>query len=461
MRALSIAILIFLTSLVGRGYSEILVTPLLSSPWKNDHTTQAEPVIAVTKEGIVVVFVDTQHFLPHEFGVSTMLGHAVSVDRGKTFYYLGPVLPNALCTGSTNPSLAVSPAGTIYLASLQDCIYGSTIGIARSFDGGKSFSSPALVPQPRGQATFPDLPQVVVAPDSEHVFVVWTDLLKRGVFVSSSQDGEVFTSPRPVVEGGAPKQFARLAAAPEKLYCFWLEPDPKGIHGFRSLRILGSCSHDHGMTWSSPQDLASVVLPFSQYGMGHLWNGVKALPIPNVIFDPVSGLIFLVVHSAVPAESDVVRIMLLRLNPDLQVISTSFVDDNFGFADRFHPAIAVCPSGEIGIAFYVSPRSHEQELVDVWLLRSFDGGRTFESTRITQTSFKWPPIVGQPTKTGHYDSLRREGYVGDYISVAADDEFFYVAWTGSRNIVYTPSYPDGRLDLDIFFANVPARKHDH
>jgi len=422
----------------------------------DDHTTQAEPAIAVLGDTLLVVYVDTRHFLPRRIGESTMIGHALSRDGGVSFQDLGGIPPCSTCLGSTNPSLARAPSGVLFLANLQDSLYGNRVGVARSYDGGETFTPLVLIPSLKGP-TLADLPQVVTSPTTGEVFVIWTDLLRKAVLVSSSGDGQNFREPTTVIEGGAPKQFARLVVGQEGvLYCFWLEPLPTGLVGGWRGGIFGSRSFDSGITWASSVKVMEILLPTARGQVGYLWDGIRALPIPSVATAPNSGLIYLAVHSAGPEGVDNADVIVAAIDPELNLVSPPVkIDDDGTSTDQFLPTLAISPTGVIGVAFYDRRVDPANKCTDLFLARSYDHGQTFHIERVTTSSFAWPPIDGQATPTGHYDPLRRAGYIGDYIDIDADGTFFYLAWAGTKDLIFTPNYPDGRLDLDVFFAKVP------
>jgi hypothetical protein len=155
--------------------------------------------------------------------------------------------------------------------------------------------------------------------------------------------------------------------------------------------------------------------------------------------------------------SDNSDVFFMALDTELSILTPPMrVNDDTTKNDQFMPALAVSPQGEIGIMFYDRRLDPNNELIDVFFARSTDGGLSFTNERVTTSSFSVPPIVGQPTRTGNYDDLRRPCYMGDYNDMSADAEFFYLAWGDSRNLVETPHYPEGRQDLDVCFAKIPT-----
>jgi hypothetical protein len=102
-------------------------------------------------------------------------------------------------------------------------------------------------------------------------------------------------------------------------------------------------------------------------------------------------------------------------------------DSSATSTDKFFPWIAVDQTtGDAGIIFYDSRNdAANNSLVDTYLTLSTDGGNTFQSRRISNTSFD-PHI----TRDFLFDSLI---FFGDYIGLDAVDHQWYPTWTDSRS----------------------------
>jgi hypothetical protein len=67
-------------------------------------------------------------------------------------------------------------------------------------------------------------------------------------------------------------------------------------------------------------------------------------------------------------------------------------------------------------------------------------------------------VAGQPTRSGHFEPSFFSGYIGDSLGIAADEDFFYLAWVDFRNIIITQDYPEGRSDFDIYFRKLQIHR---
>lgn len=397
--------------------------------WLNDQTTQAEPSIAVWENIVLVAFVDTRHYNPLQPGRSSRVGLARSTDGGRTFEDLGPAPPCAWCHGLSNPTLAASPQGVFYLCSLQE-EQGLRVGVARSEDGGASFGRPVLLPR---VSMLPDLPHLVFSPSDGRVYVAWADLGTWQTFVTFSEDsGRTFTPPTPIgIRESGPKHCARLAVGMNgQVYLFWVQGNA----------IWGSVSEDQAQSWSKPVLLAQAELVW------YLRDGVLVPPIPHPVVNPRSGNVHLAFHAASDGRTPDVFTMIV--GPDLEVRTPPkpVVESSLPNQERFMPAIAATPDGSLGIAFYQREARPTGTNLGVVLATSSDTGESFQVQQIASWPFFGPPS---------YDPVRRPNYLGDYIALAADERYFYVAWADSRHQVRTPSYKAGRPDLDVYFRKVP------
>jgi hypothetical protein len=137
--------------------------------------------------------------------------------------------------------------------------------------------------------------------------------------------------------------------------------------------------------------------------------------------------------------------------PEVQIAAGSATD-------QFEPFAAVGGQGTVTVAWYDRRNdAANNRLIDVYATFSRDGGESFEPiTRLTDVSFRPPPISGQPTPTGNFDPRASACYMGEYIAATADSDFFYYAWGDNRGTVTSAAYPLGRADPDVFFERRPV-----
>jgi hypothetical protein len=116
--------------------------------------------------------------------------------------------------------------------------------------------------------------------------------------------------------------------------------------------------------------------------------------------------------------------------------------------DQYFPDIAVNGEGVLEIIWYDQRLDPRNFLIDVFKVRSNDGGRSFEpDKRVTMSSAA--PAVG-------YDPLVNPNYMGDYIDIKAimtptgPGSAFLLSWGDFRRVITTGG--GTRPDQDVVFA---------
>lgn len=439
-----------------------------------EQTTQSETTIAIYKDTVLVAFVDTGQYLPVTVGVSSLSGYARSEDGGQTFTDLGRVPPSPRSIGYSDPSLGVDSQGNFYFANLQYILEQrrtlSALGVAKSTDGGKTFSEPVLVGG-TDQANFQD--KELIAVDNTggrfdgNVYMAWTEFTPDGpqiLFVRSTDGGRTFSAPL-VLSDDISVQGATPAVGPDgAVYVVWIAFESNE----RILKIRRS--DDGGVSFAEPVIAARIQRTADPQATRDcrrqaLRGGIRTIELPSVAVDhsPTSfsrGTIYIAYQSdpdgSGPDMSDVFLVSSVdggkTFSPPVRV------NDDQTQTDQFMPAVAVAADGTIGVFFYDRRLDQNNLKIDVYFARSRDGGKSFEpNIRVTDVSFDVPPTFGQPTSSTNFDALRGICYMGDYNQMAADEKFFYLAWGDNRNILKTENYPDGRPDPDVFFAKIPVQ----
>jgi hypothetical protein len=437
-----------------------------------ENTTQSETTITVFGETIMVGFVDTGQALPLEPGSSSRSGIARSADHGETFVDLGKAPPNPRAIGISDPSLAVDSKGTFYISTIQQVPAGrsteSYMGVAKSTDGGQSFS-PAVLIAGTGPTTAHFQDKELIAADNTggpfdgYLYMAWTEFAPGGsqiLFVRSTDGAQTFSSPLILSDGKNGVQGATPAVGPNgEVYVLWLS------FGQRSeLKIRKSL--DGGLTFEPER----VVAPFSvksdstasrTCGRRALKGNIRYLELPSMAADhsslPTRGTLYVTYSSAPEGTVDIADVFLVRSIDAGESWSAPLrVNDDQTQSDQFQPALAVAKDGTLGIMFYDRRLDPGNLNIDVFMTRSTDGGQTFESNiRVTDRSFPVPPIA---INGRNFDNLRSICYMGDYNQMAADDTFFYLVWGDNRATLFTERFPapDGRPDPDVFFAKTPV-----
>lgn len=453
----------------------------VNDPGEDTHqtsqTTQSETAIAVSGKNVVVGFNDSQSTLLFLTPGSNLSGYAYSRNGGQTFTD-GGVLPNAL-GGTINfgdPWLASDAAGNMYYSTLADDPFaGLLVGVARSTDGGQSWTAPILLspPTPTNPNTF------FLGADKDSLFSsssglsdTWDDVTatfdpssgalvyRSGLTLARSTDGGQTWTSRYVDQvpiqtfnpNGPPDcsyhQYigAQSIVGPDAtLYVASLrfdinDPTCSGAPETESEYIFAS--HDGGATFGPGVKIANVTS--STQGSGAFVLGpaelMRNLEFPTLAF---RGATLYAAWNDGGDGSGHSHIRLARSGDDGATWTTSWVTT--GSNDEAQPAMSGDASG-LHIAYYeITGAGTASAVLDVLTSNSSDGV-TFTPTRVTNQSF--PGDLTLP----NFDPIIAFAYMGDYIADVSDGSQQYIAWGDNRDVVTDFLYPQGRHDPDVFFA---------
>jgi hypothetical protein len=299
----------------------------------------------------------------------------------------------------TNPS---SPfKGHVY-AAWDDTSGTGHMLFARTTDHGASWKgiTQGAIDQPAG-SPIPNIsdsfsPEITVAPDGA-VIIVWAPLGGNAVkFVTSSDGGSTFSTPK-VVASGITNLFGAL-------------PAPNGWPTFpgATFRVITfatntTSGHNLVVVWADAREGVSRIYYRHSPDGGTTWDG------------SASGQPLLIGALA----SD-------------------------GSMHDFHPQVATTPTGEVSCVFYEygppGAGAPPPNLINVVFVVSTDGGTTF-TDRINVSDQAWNPALDAPNA----DANPRVTFIGDYFGLAASTLGFFPFWTDTRTGIQ-----------EIWSARVPA-----
>ena len=328
-----------------------------------------------------------------------------SSDGGTTWGGVDLPLPpakgaNGIDFGS-DPSLAFDTRGNVFYSyivvyfSNGQGINGTSMAVARSADGGKTYPAAATTffSFEGGQNHFNDKPMIAAdtnlsSPFRDNVYVAW-DAASGGSaagggvrFARSSDHGATFTT----VRIDDPKGPGRaIGAVPfvgpgGEAYVAW--------NDYRANAIVFNRSLDGGATWGTPVTVAGKRAAFQINVPAEQFRGALVYPACDAdrSTGPHRGRLTCAWMDLTSAGfSDV----LLSFSDDRGATWSAphAVTDILGGADRFNQWLSVDPTnGEVNVSFYDtrSDTTGKRYETDIYLARSTDGGATFgANTRVT------------------------------------------------------------------------------
>ncbi len=333
------------------------------------------------------------------------------------------------------------------------------IGVARSTDGGKTFSGAASLPQPAGVLFYSaDKDAMAAGPGNGNLYVAWDDFsfdqnfnFTLGLPVAHSTDGgqtwslsyadkttptgcsfAQYIGANPLVSGGVVYVAAELISVDD--------PDCLGAPVTFSEAIF--VSKDGGSTWSagakipiisSTQNFGAFIVGPSQY--------VRNLELPTLA--TLKGNVYMAWNDGGDGSGHS-HIRLAQLDGSGNTSgSLSWVTS--GANDEIQPAMSGDSAG-LHVAYYqISSGSNGNGQFDVIVSNSINGN-SWKTQRVTSQSF--PGVYTVP----QFDPIIAFGYMGDYIALTSDGGHQFVAWGDNRDIVNNFMWPSGRNDPDVFFA---------
>jgi hypothetical protein len=447
-----------------------------------DQTTQSETTIAVTGSRVVVGFNDSQQALLVPTAGASLSGYAYSTDGGESFVD-GGALPNTGgCINSGDPWLATDRGDTVYYSNLVFCTRGGFVGVARSTDGGRTFSPPTVIlPQSVPPFFFADKPALTVGADpvtrsQDNLYDAWDDFSVASADAEGGGGGG----------GGGPVQLSGLAVARSidagghwsvtyAAHVPLLQPCPGNPRASAFTQYLGAqpfvdpatgvlfvASEKISVTCPSsptappnPRTLSQVVFASTDGGQ-HFGPGTK---IADAVFSLPSGALELA-PGRLMRNADFPTLAMLgsslfaawndgRTGRSHIVLSRSSdgvhwsgpVAVTSGSGDELQPAMS-SDGANLEIAYY---HRNPDNTLDVHLASSSDGS-SFTFRRVTDRSF--PGALTFPQA----DPVIAPAYMGDYIANVAAAGHRYFAWGDNRDVVTDLLYPQGRPDPDVFLA---------
>jgi hypothetical protein len=425
-----------------------------------DQTTQSETTIAVHGQHVVVGYNDSQQTLLALTAATDLSGYSYSSDGGSTWSD-GGTIPNAAAQMNVgDPWLTSRPDGTMYYSTLMLDFrtFSLNVGVARSTDGGASWSTPALAsPKPgRGGFYFGDKPAITSGPapgGGTALYDTWDDFscsrqgCGSGLPVARSTDGgdtwqvtyaaqsfddtgcsfSQYIGAQPLVD----PDDGTLYVAAEKIGV----NDPKCNGASLSFSEVLFTSTDGGLTFSSGRRISDVA-PAFRHGALKLGTGqlMRTIEFPTLALK--DGVLYVAWNDGrLTGHSHI----LLADSSDGGVSwNLRFVTQGSG--DEVQPAITADDAG-LHILYYGRTGS----ALDVYEADATDID-SWTAHRVSSESSPGVPTFPQ------FDPIIAWGYMGDYIANVTDGTHSYLAWGDNRDVVTNVLWPQGRNDPNVYFA---------
>ncbi|MEA3560042.1 MAG: sialidase family protein [Candidatus Thermoplasmatota archaeon] len=355
-------------------------------------------------------------------------------DRGLIPGYDGdrssPLWPFA---GGGDPVVVFGQDGTCYLAGIAFQREpelgnirkpGSSIFVARSDDGGRTFGMVSIVIQSISSlsnmfANFHDKEWIAVDPTTNDVHITWTAFQLYGVSSAmvhsvSTDRGETWSRPQIISEITRKERQVQGSQVEVDLdgivHVSWIEYDMQTLRYTRST--------NSGQSFETVRTIASVT-PLEYY----LPNGDYRTPtMCDMAVDTSGGNLSGSIYIAWPDHRTGQGDILLTSSHDggdtwtepVKVNNATQARDN----DQFFPATTVGYDGSIQIMFYDRRDDPDNDLIGVYFAISYDGGKTFQNIKMCDV-----PFDGDNT---------RGPFIGDYLALSSGPGWTVGIWCDAR-----------------------------
>src|SRR5262249_35629103 len=431
---------------------------------QTDQTTQSETAIAVAGSHVAVGFNDSSQSGLVLTAGSDLSGYSYSANGGASFTD-GGVLPDAPeFVNFGDPWMASGRTGTMSYARLALDFFNSNldVAVARSTDGGKTWSAPVPVFRPPFTTFYVgDKDALAVGPDPvvrtrDNLYVAYDDVsfdslthqAFTGLPVARSTNGgttwqltyaDKFIQPTtgcssqhyigatPIVD----RATGTLYVTAEKIAV----NDPKCTGGPTTFSEWIFKSTDGGQTFRPGVKIADVT-PATPNGLLFLGPGryARTIEFPSIAIR--GGTLYVAWNDGGQGRS---HIRLAASTDGGSTWSVSFATSGGG--DEVQPALSADSHGLHPLYYHRYPNN----TIDVLLGNSLNG-TSFITKRVTSQPFRGTLTVPQ------FDPVIAFGYMGDYIANVTNGSRDYFAWGDNRDTVTDFLFPHGRNDPDVFFA---------
>ena len=298
---------------------------------------------------------------------------------------------------ASDPWVAVHGAnafqiGIAYTGAAQAAGSRSTVLVSRSTDGGSTWGSPLTLIDDDGNRFFNDKESLTIdSVDPSRVYAVWDrlDVTERGItMLARSLDGGItWSSPASIYDPGAGRQTlgnVAVTTADGGVHVFFTELGPAaGNAGVTEASLNVIHSDDHGVTWSAPSRIAQLLTVGTRVPEQSAVVVRDGGVLGTFAAHPIDGNLYAAWQDSRFTGGARDSIALSRSTDGGRTWSTPARVNASDAVPAFTPTLSVLANGLVGVMYYDFRQAGTATFrpTDVWLAVSRDG-TSWRETRL-------------------------------------------------------------------------------
>jgi hypothetical protein len=457
----------------SRRAPDVLVNDRTTDTWP--HITQSEATVAAGGRVLLAGWNDSGQFL----STGDLSGYGRSDDDGRTWTDMGvPTTPLGVVNAVFGDPVLVadrnrddSQTSVFYYANLGELSNGtSIISVHKTINGGMTWAQAANASPGAAISDAQDKEWIAVdtratGTGAGNVYVCWSRFTFSGqeIRLSRSTDGgATFTIVQTDLSADSDVQGCQVLVDPTNgnVYVSWTNRN----NGVSPRPIKFRRSTNQGTTFSAEMQIGSAAIAETLTNCGGTTRtafvdseasgttrAVRSTSFSELAVSP-GGELYAVWHRATLAGGDKADISFVKSIDGGVTFSAETRINSAVTGQQFMPSIDVNRRNIVRVMYYSTQNSPTDRLIDVYSVRSNNGGVTWSApNRATDVSFDRPAT--NPNFDNGGGLTLASCYMGDYNTVDAADPGlgnarFHLVW-GDNRLDGDPGQPGVQPDPDI------------
>lgn len=452
---------------------DVLVNDRTTDTWP--HITQSEATVAAGGRVLLAGWNDSGQFL----STGDLSGYGRSDDDGRTWTDMGvPTTPLGVVNAVFGDPVLVADrnrddnqTSVFYYANLGELANGtSIISVHKTINGGMTWAQAANASPGAAASDFQDKEWIAVdvrptGAGAGNVYVCWSRFTFSGQEIRLSRStggGATFSIVQTDLSADTDVQGCQVVVDPTNgnVYVSWTNRN----FAVTPRTIMFRRSTDQGTTFGPEMQIGSAPIAetltncggstrttFVDSEAGGSTRAIRSTSFSDLAVAP-NGDLYGVWHRGTLPGGNKADISFVRSTDDGVTFSAEARINSVVTGQQFMPSVDANRRGQIRVMYYSTQNSGTDRLIDVYSVRSIDGGVTWTApNRSTDVSFDRPST--NPNFDSDANLTLASCYMGDYNTIDAADRGlgnarFHLVW-GDNRLDGNPGMPGLQPDPDI------------